>query len=143
MSSPASRPIPLAWAVPCSMATACRITSPMTMQCGSIEIFPDSARVASSRSVIMARNWFTLRNTVSRCSRCSGMQLARQAIEHERDELVNAGQRSAQLVRNVRKKFVLELQLLAAAHIERSQQGLALDGIAHGTRQLFAVEIFL
>ena len=43
-------------------------------------------------------------------------------------------------MRNVRQELILELQLLLAAHIERSQQGLTLDGIAHGVRQLLAIE---
>ena len=43
-------------------------------------------------------------------------------------------------MRNVGEEFVLELQLLAPAHVKRGQQCLAFDGIAHGARQLLAVE---
>ena len=51
-------------AVGCIIAMACWIRSAREMQRGSVRIFPLSARVASSRSRIMACNWFTLRNTV-------------------------------------------------------------------------------
>ena len=91
----------------------------------------------------MDRSWFTLRKTVSRCSRCSGSDLARQAIEDKRDELMNAGQGCAQFVRNVGKEFIFELELLAPAHVERGQQGLALNRVTHGACQLLAVEAAL
>ena len=46
-------------------------------------------------------------------------------------------------MRNVGKEFILELKLLPPAHVERGQQSLAFNGIAHGARQLLAVEIAL
>ena len=83
----------------------------ITTQWGSMGIFPVSARAASSSRLIMERSWFTLRITVSRCSRFWG-PLARQAVEDERDELMNPGQGCPQLVRYVGKELIFELDLL-------------------------------
>ena len=92
---------------PASWRRPARITSPITMQCGSMEILPDSARVASSRSRDHGAQLIHAAEHGFQVLTLFGIQLARQAIEHERDELVNAGQRRAQFVRNVRQKFDL------------------------------------
>ena len=69
-----------------------------------------------------------------------GLNFSRQTVQNQGDELVDAGQGSAQFVRHVRKELIFELQLLLAAGIERSHQGLALDRITDGSPQLLAVE---
>ena len=61
-----------------------------------------------------------------------------QPVQKECDVLVNAGQRCAQLVRNVGQKLVLEFKLLLAGDIQRAQQSLPFHRIADGTLQLFA-----
>ncbi len=89
----------------------------------------------------MARSWFTLREYGFQVLALFRHQGACQPIKHERDELVNAGQGSAQFVRDMGEEFILELKLLTPAHVESGQQCLALDRITHGACQLFAVEI--
>ena len=64
-----------------------------------------------------------------------GTDLTGQAVQQDGDKLVNAGQRRAQFVRNMRQELVFELQLLLAAHLQGTQQRLAFDGIAHGPIQ--------
>ncbi len=66
---------------------------------------------------------------------------AGQAIEQDSDELMNAGERCAQLVRYVRQKLVLELELLLPAYFERSQQRLALNCVPHGAIELAVAEV--
>ena len=51
-----------------------------------------------------------------------GRHRAGKAIEKQSDVLMNAGQRSAQFVRNVREKLVLEFQLLLLRDFEGAQQ---------------------
>ena len=68
-------------------------------------------------------------------------QFARNAIEHDRRKLMDAGERRAQFMRDVRQKLIFELQLLTAAHIERGDQSLAFHGIAHCARQLLTIKI--
>lgn len=60
---------------------------------------------------------------------------AGQAVEQDGGKLVNAGQRGAQFMRNMRQKLILELQLLLAAHLQGTQQRLAFHGVAHGPIQ--------
>src|SRR5580698_10860452 len=48
---------------------------------------------------------------------------------------------SAEFVRDVREKLVLEFQLLFAADLERKQKRLALDGVPDGTIQFAVAEI--
>src|SRR5580692_10660707 len=56
-----------------------------------------------------------------------GTHLARQTIEQNSDELMNAGERRAQLMRDVGEKLVLEFELLLTADLKRAQQRLALN----------------
>ncbi len=70
-----------------------------------------------------------------------GVDVARQAVQQDGDELMNAGQRRPQFVRNVREELILEFQLLVAAHLQGAKQRLPFHGVAHGALQLAAGDI--
>lgn len=67
-----------------------------------------------------------------------GRHRACQAIQKERDVLVNAGQRSAQLVRHVGQELVLEFELLLLRDLERAQKPLPFHRVADGSLQVLA-----
>ena len=72
-----------------------------------------------------------------------GCDRAGQTVKEQRNVLMNASQWRAQFVGNMRKKTVLEFDLLLAADFERAQQRLPLDRISHRSFQIAAGHVAL
>jgi hypothetical protein len=70
----------------------------------------------------------------------AGKELSSEAVQHQRNELIHDGERSAKLVRNVGEELVLEVHLLPVTLLDLERKTVALEGIAHRAKDAVAIE---
>ena len=104
---------PFASAALRSVSTTSSITAASSSGRGVTRSLPFWTRVTSIRSLIMLRSCRALRRQIPRYSRCSRADWPREAVEHDREQLVQRSERRAQLVRDVGEELGPHAQRIA------------------------------